>query len=407
MSNRCYYADSYTTEFSAVIAEVLQDETGNFVILDKTFFYPTSGGQPFDTGTINDIPITNVTIRNRDGAILHAMETIPQSEDVLAIINWERRLDHMQQHTGQHILSQAFIRLAGAQTVGFHLSDDSVTIDLDRGQIDQTLIDEVEDLANEIVWQNRPVVVRWATFEDAQALPLRKIPQMDEEKLRLIDILDFDLTACGGTHVARTGEVGLIKIRKKESRNKKVRVHFSCGQRALRHYRFIDEVVSELTTQLTTGASELGASVTKLQENEKESRRLLKGLQDQLEKIEAQALMHEGRKFGNNTLIVHVFKNEPNSKLRSIARHLNKEEKVIVLLGSTGERTNLLFTRSADGPGMMNELLQTALKQLGAGSGGGNAEFAQGSTSIGDVHAVQNAIENAAKQLLEEIESMG
>lgn len=407
MSIRCYYTDSYTTEFSAVITEVLQNESGNFVILDKTFFYPTSGGQPFDTGTINDIPITNVTVRNRDGAVLHAVETIPQTEQVSAVINWERRFDHMQQHTGQHILSQAFIRLAGAQTVGFHLSDDSVTIDLDQGQLDQTLIDEVEDLANEIVWQNRPVIVRWATYEEAQSLPLRKIPQMDGEKMRLIDILEFDLTACGGTHVARTGEVGLIKIRKKESRNKKIRVHFSCGQRALRHYRFIDGVVNDLTTQLTTGATELSASVTKLQENEKESRRLLKGFQDQLDGLEAQELIQDGRKIDDITLIVHVFKNEPNSKLRSIARHLNKEEKVIALLGSTGERTNLLFTRPTDGPGLMNELLQTALKQLGAGSGGGKAEFAQGSTPIGDVKAVQLAIENAAKQLLEEIESIG
>jgi alanyl-tRNA synthetase len=402
MNDRSYYTDSYTAEFSALVTEIYQDEQGSYVTLDKTYFYPTSGGQPFDTGTINDIPVTNISVREQDGAIVHTLKGLPETKEISAVINWERRFDHMQQHTGQHILSQAFIQLAGAQTVGFHLSEDTVTIDLDQETIEQSLIDEAEDLANEIVWQNRPVVVRWTTREGAETLQLRKIPQNGQEKLRLIDILDFDLTACGGTHVARTGEVGLIKIRKTESRNKKTRIHFSCGRRALVHYRSLNTVVNELTSQLTTGTADLSASVTKLQENEKESRRALKSLQDQLEEREAQELLQTGQKIGENTLIVHLFTGEYNDQLRGIAGHLTREKGIIALLGSVGERTHLLFTRSADASGMMKELLQITIKALGAGSGGGNAGFAQGSAPIDDFQAVQRALEEAADALKQE-----
>jgi alanyl-tRNA synthetase len=402
MNNRSYYTDSYTAEFTARVIEKHQEEKGNSVILDRTYFYPTSGGQPFDTGAINGIPVINVAVRERDGAILHTLESLPVTEEVSAVINWERRFDHMQQHTGQHILSQAFIQLTGAQTVGFHLSDDSVTIDLDREKIEDSLNDDVEDLANEIVWQNRPVVVRWATREEAKTLPLRKIPQNGEEKLRLIDILEFDLTACGGTHVARTGEVGLIKIIKKESRNQKLRIHFSCGNRALIHYRSINQVIQELTTQLTTGTAELTSSVSRLQEKEKESRRAMKDFQNQLEKREAQKLFQSARRIGENTLIVHVFPGDHNSMLRGIAGHLTREKGVIALLASVGERTHLLFTRSADAPGMMKERLQAAFKQLGMGSGGGNAEFAQGNVPTDNIPAVQRALEGTAAEIFQE-----
>ena len=145
-------------------------------MLDHTYFYPTSGGQPNDRGTIDGIPVIDVNVRKEDGAILHTVESIPEKQEVTAVIDWNRRFDHMQQHSGQHILSQAFIQVAGAQTIGFHLSDDSVTIDLDKEDVNQIHITEAERLANEIVWQNRPIVVRWATRQEAQNLPLRKIP---------------------------------------------------------------------------------------------------------------------------------------------------------------------------------------------------------------------------------------
>jgi alanyl-tRNA synthetase len=407
MNDRPYYTDSYTTEFSTLVSESFQDDEKNIVILDKTYFYPTSGGQPFDTGMINGIPVLDVVVRKDDGAIMHTLESLPEMGEISAVINWTRRFDHMQQHTGQHILSQAFIQVAGAQTVGFHLSDETVTIDLDQDNIQQSVIDEVEDLANEVVWQNRPVVVRWATREEAEGLALRKIPTNGGDRLRLIDIVDFDLTACGGTHVARTGEVGLIKVIKKESRNLKTRVHFSCGGRALTHYRAVNEIVNNLTTQLTTGMADLGSSITKLQENEKESRRELEYIQNQLDEFEAQKLMQLGQKIGRTTLITHLFTGSTPHNLRSMAGYLTQDQNAVALLGSIGERTQFVFARSADAPGQMKELLQLVFKQLNSGSGGGSAELAQGSAPINDFQKLHLAFEEAANELFEEIKSIG
>ncbi len=399
MNERSYYTDSYTTQFSATVTDTHHDEQGCVVTLDRTYFYPTSGGQPFDTGVIDGIPVLDVMVRKEDGAILHVLDSAPKAKEVTAVVNWQRRFDHMQQHTGQHILSQAFIRTANAQTIGFHLSDETVTIDLDCETVDEATIDAAEKLANQIVWQNHPVVVRWATLQEAQSLPLRKIPANGGEKLRLVDILDFDLTACGGTHVARTGEVGLIKIIKKESRNKKARILFCCGQRALAHHRLLNEIVHQLSTQLTTGATDLTASIARMQENDKESRRHVKRLQGQLDEFEAHRLFDEGQKLDDVTLVIHVFENDAG-RARGIASRLSKMGRTVALLASTGERCHLIFSRSADTPGDMKDLLQIALEQMGSGSGGGNESFAQGAAGAADVQTVERALGHAAEQLL-------
>ncbi len=406
MNERLYYTDSYTSEFSARVVETQQNENASAVILDHTYFYPTSGGQPFDAGEIDGIPVIDVVVRKQDGAVLHVMESLPQTEKVTAVIDWQRRFDHMQQHTGQHILSQAFIQSLGAQTTGFHMSDETTTIDLDRNQFDQAELKKAEAMANEIVWQNRPVVVRWAARDEAETLPLRKIPANGGEKLRLIDILDFDLTACGGTHVARTGEVGLIKVIKTETRNKKVRIHFCCGGRALRHYRLVNDVVQALSNQLTTGATELVTSVFKIQESEKETRRTLKRLRNQLSEVEAQQMFKSGRKVGGATLVVHVLEGEPD-RVRVLASHLVQNDATIALLASTGDRTQIVFGRADDAPGNMKDLLQAVFQQLGAGSGGGSDKFAQGTAPAADLESVQRALEGVGKQLVEKIRAIG
>jgi alanyl-tRNA synthetase len=405
MRERAYYTDSYTMAFEAVVTEQFEMDGRRCLILDHTYFYPASGGQPADRGAIAGIGVSDVLIRPEDGAIVHVVEQFPDSGEITATVDWERRFDYMQQHTGQHILSQAFIQVAGAETVGFHLSDDTVTIDLDKGHIEQTAIDEAEALANQIVWQNRPVVVRWASREQAQELPLRKIPANGEQKLRLIDILEFDLTACGGTHVSRTGEVGMIKVIKREARNQKVRIHFSCGGRALNHYRHINQVIADLTTRLTTGAGELAAAVTKLQENEKEMRRLNKQLQTTLDDYQVARLLQESRQFDGIKLVVHVFQDDTGGRARALAARLTANEHIITLLGTSGVRTQLVFSRADDAPGDMNKLLQVALQQLESGGGGGNEQFAQGGAQGTGLPTVQQAVEFAAQQLVEEIQA--
>jgi alanyl-tRNA synthetase len=407
MNNRLYYADSYTSEFSARVVEMERDREGCRVVLDRTYFYPTSGGQPNDRGTLAGIAVYDVQVRKEDGAIVHFLVEAPDKEALVGRIDQGRRFDHMQQHSGQHILSQAFIQVAGAQTVGFHLSDETVTIDLDKERLTEDEIKAAEMMANEIVWQNRPVLVRWTTRVEAEALNLRKIPPNGNDKLRLIDILDFDLTACGGTHVARTGEVGQIKVVKQELRNKKARIHFMCGRRALLHYRAVNQVIQQLTAQLTTGQGDLRASVARLQEGEKEAQRAVRRLQNKLDQTEAQQMLRGAISAGDRRIIAKVFEDEPATKIRALASSLTKEPGVIVLLGSTGDRTHLVFGRSADAPGDMKAVLQQAFQALGAGSGGGSETLAQGAGPSADAEMVREAIEQAARKVVEDSNALG
>jgi alanyl-tRNA synthetase len=212
-TQRLYHSDAYTTDFDAELVETTSYNGLPSVILDRTCFYPTSGGQPHDTGVLNGLPVVDVVLREADGAVMHVLGG-PATLDgprVSGQIDWSRRFDHMRHHTGQHILSQAFVQLAQADTVGFHLSPDSVTIDLNRTDIGPATLDAAEDLANQIMAEDRPVRAYFPSDEELVMLKLRKVPDV-EGAFRVVDIQDFDQNACGGTHVARTGEIGIIKV---------------------------------------------------------------------------------------------------------------------------------------------------------------------------------------------------
>ncbi len=378
MNERLYYHDAYTKQFTAVITDRIS-ENGRFAVtLNQTYFYPTSGGQPFDRGTLNGLPVVDVTIRAEDGVVLHWLAgAAPKEDEVTAVIDWPRRFDHMQQHTGQHILSQAFIRIAEAQTIGFHLSDDTVTIDLDVNALTGEELNRVEQLANQIVWENRPININMVTRAEVEKMPIRKIPPAQTGKIRLVDIENFDLTACGGTHVSRTGGVGLIKIVKLERRRENVRVEFRCGGRALADYGSKNETVQELMAVLTTGQEALVTAVTSLQDENKTNQRLIKKLRNSLLETEAAQMLQNGQNLGDFILISRVFDENEGVNLRQLGTHLIQNPGVVALLGAAGTKSQLLFCRSDNAPGDMNLLLKEALKQLGGG-GGGTAMMAQG-----------------------------
>ena len=211
MTNRLYYTDPYLQAFDATVTAVDRVGDRTVVALDRTAFYPTSGGQPYDTGTLGALRVVDVFDRD-DGSIAHVVEGIPPQpgQQVRGEIDWRRRFDHMQQHTGQHVLSAAFEHLFRVRTVSFHLGADVSTIDLAR-ETTAAEIDAAEREANRVVWEDRPVTIRFASAEEAASLPLRKEPKR-EGTLRLIDVERFDLSACGGTHVARTGAIGIIAV---------------------------------------------------------------------------------------------------------------------------------------------------------------------------------------------------
>ncbi|MCA9929344.1 MAG: hypothetical protein KC419_12730 [Anaerolineales bacterium] len=400
MSEKRYYTDAYTHQFQAALQEIVT-ENGRFaLILNHTYFYPTSGGQPHDTGTINKLRVTDVTLRDTDNAILHWIDgKPPQEQQLTAKIDWARRFDHMQQHTGQHILSQAFLRVAEAATESFHLSDQSVTIDLDTDALTPEQFQQVEQLANDIIWENRPIHSRMVTPTEAQQLPLRKIPAAERDTLRLIDIDNFDLTACGGTHVAATGAVGLIKIIKSERRRGNLRIEFCCGARAVSDYQQKHTITSQLTNTLTTGLADLPDIMERLRTENKQLKQSVKEQQTALLEQKAAQLQQQAEKVGPFTVITYIHNGDAN-ELRALAHLVTSQPATIALLGAIGAKTNLLFARSGDATGDMKQLLQEAFRQLGTGSGGGNAKMAQGGGTAVSVTQLTAAINHVKKQLL-------
>src|SRR5258708_11338880 len=256
MTEHLYYHDSFLDAFDAEVRDLHPGTAKDLrpaLILDRTAFYPTSGGQPFDTGwIIPDATVPNAELQKlrvsevaerEDGQIVHYLEpgvaeiklTLQKGSRVRGLIDPARRRDHMQQHSGEDILSAAFVRLFNMSTVSFHMGDESCSIDLDTPLLTKEQVESAERLSNEIVQENRPVEVRYVTQDEAATLGLRKLPPAERDQLRLIDIRDFDLTACGGTHVRATGQVGCILLRKTERARQGGRVEFGCAHRAVAH----------------------------------------------------------------------------------------------------------------------------------------------------------------------------
>lgn len=396
---RLYYDDAYAREFTARIVE----RSGTAVILDRTYFYPTSGGQPNDTGMIGGVPVVDVSARKEDGAVVHTLEREVAADDVECMINWERRFDHMQHHTGQHILSQAFVQVAGANTVGFHLSPDSITIDVDQANISPTAAAAVEVLANEVVWGDRPVTARIVQPDDAEGVRIRKLPEhILTGGLRVIDIDGFDVTACGGTHVARTGEIGTIKILKLEKRGDKTRVEFRCGGRALADYQVKNTVVNTLTADLTCSIGEITGAVARLQEDFKAAQRALKAATAQLIEFEAERLADEAELTKGVRVIKRLFPDRDFGELRVLATALTQKPGMVVLLATGGEKAQILFARSNDLNADMNTLLKQTLGLIPNGRGGGQPQMAQGGGNA-DTAQAQAALDAAERSLLDRL----
>lgn len=402
MESRRYYQDAYCTTFAARVVERRQHEGNLALVLDGTYFYPTSGGQPADQGRLNGQPVHDVFIRE-DGAIVHVVAGEVWDDAVTGEIEWARRFDHMQQHTGQHILSQAFIRVAEAETVSFHLSDNSVTIDLDSDALRPQQVEAAELLANQIIWEDRPVAVRMVSRDEAASLPLRKLPPGAGELVRLIDIAGFDLSACGGTHVARTGEVGMIKLIKLERQRGHLRVGFLCGRRALLDYRQKNSLVNQLSATLTTGAEQIAASVENLRDELQAARRQLRHQDNRLLDFEADGLLDAALEVGDLRIVRCAFDNRDAAELKALASRISARSGAIALLGTGGQHSLLILSRAADAPGQMDQLLKQVLPLLGTAGGGGSAQFAQGGGPPAPAGLVERALAQAEKLLLAQL----
>ncbi len=403
MTERLYYAEPYLQTFDARVVERLQWDEHPAVVLDRTAFYPTGGGQPHDTGSLDGIRVVDVVEREADSAVVHILEAPLEADDVKGRVDWDHRFDLMQQHTGQHILSAAFIEQLGANTVGFHLSDDYATIDLDRAPLSADDLASVEALSNVVVFENLATVARFVSDQEVPTLPLRK-PLAHQGPVRIVEIPDFDCSACGGTHVRATGEVGLIKITRSERRGTETRVEFLCGGRALADYQAKNRLVMDLAQEFTVGHWELDDMVHRLADDLKETRRELRRTRDALLDAESTALWYQAKPMGQVQVVQALFAERAMDDLKHLAQRLVSHPTTVALLateGKTGEMSYFTFACSDDLDVHMGTLVRQACEIIG-GRGGGRPKFAQGGGPHGN--RVTQALDAAFQSLVGLIE---
>jgi alanyl-tRNA synthetase len=372
---RLYYEDPYLTEFAARVVERRTWDGHPAVVLDRTAFYPTSGGQPHDTGRLNGAHVVAVE-EDPEGRVVHVLDRPLEGDEVQGRVDWARRFDHMQQHTGQHILSQACWQVLRAETVGFHLGDEASTIDLDVAGLDLGALERAEALANEVVFQDRPVRAAFFSEAEVAALPLRKPPAVRGE-VRVVQVEGFDSSACGGTHVRRTGEVGPIAIVRVEHRGQESRVHFLCGHRATRDHRQRIRITSVLMAALTVGLGDLPDAVARLQEDLRAARKEAKDLRERVLDAETEALLAAAPQVGEWKVVRHLLPEGEATTLKWMAQRLTARPGVVALLALGGDRGQLAFACSEDIPLDMAALLREVTRAVGGGGGGG-PRLAQG-----------------------------
>ena len=388
MTQRLYYADSYLREFDATVLDSHPRNGQIGVVLDRTAFYPTSGGQPHDTGTLNNLPVIDV-LEDEADRIVHVVADRLQGT-VRGTVDWLRRFDHMQQHSGQHILSQAWVRALGAQTRAVHLGGEVSTLDLDRPELSAEAVASAEDLANQIVFEDRPVLVREVDEADLVSLELRR-PAKKHGRIRVVEVEDFDRSACGGTHVRRTGEVGPIKIRRWERFKGGIRVEFYCGWRALRDYRWKNALTLELASQLTVKDAEVLGAVSRLAGQLRDRDRVLADVQDRLVDLEARQRLAQTP--GPLHVVAAVVPEWTTAMVTALAGRLAKAESTVAVLGTS--EGHLVIARSADLDLDAATLLTQIVQQHG-GRGGGRPAYAQGSVPT---PRITEAVEAARREL--------
>lgn len=375
MTERLYFHDSLLAEFNGTVVSCAPAGADFEVVLDRTAFYPTSGGQPFDTGTLGGLRVTDVR-DDEQGAIYHRADSpLAVGETVRGQIDWPRRLDHMQQHTGQHVLSAAFDRLFGVRTTSFHLGAETATIDLAR-EVTPREIAAAEAEANRIVWDARPVAVRFASAEEAATLPLRKEP-VKTGTLRLIEVTGFDLSACGGTHVPQTGLIGGIGVAAWERFKGATRLTFVCGGRLLASHGRLRDVVLSVTKALSVGPPELAASIERMQAEQKSSVREIRRLQEELAIGRAPALRASAVTLGACRVVLLHDPSADAVALKTLAAAIVTEPGFAAVLAGGGQPTPAVVARSSDVKVDAAAWIKRAAAQLG-GRGGGRPELAQG-----------------------------
>ena len=402
MTERLYYTDPTLLEFDAQVVDFTPEGDRIRMVLDRSAFYPTSGGQLYDTGWIGreneEIRLRVAEVAETDkGDVVHYVDPaglqigIQKNSLVHFVIDRDRRRDHMQQHTGQHLLSAILIQLFNAPTVSFHMGDESCTIDLDTKGLTDEQVRRAEARANEVVLEDAPVTIAFATPEEARARGVRKIPDHVEGKLRLIEIEGHDLNACGGTHVARTGEIGAILLRKVEKVKQGVRVEFVCGQRAVASARKDFDTLTSAAALFSTHIHEVPAQIRKTIEESKSAGKRESKLQEELAEFTARELVAHAQERAGVRVVSRFFGDRDAAYIRLLAQRIARQGNAVALLACAQPQPSLVFAQSAGGPFDMGAWMKEAMSSVG-GRGGGAKDLAQGGAPAGaDVIAALDA----------------
>ncbi len=440
MTERLYYENAFLFDFVAALLAVRRLGDGRAaLVLDRTAFYPTSGGQSFDTGWIElksldqgpaldaKLRVSEVTEDEASGEVLHIVEgapdlpafgrcgaeasnqsnttgpglsagEVPGSVRVRGFIDVERRRDHMQQHSGQHLLSAAFVELFGLETVSFHMGEESCTIDLDGKSLSSDQVRRAEQRANGIIFEGRVVSVRFVSHQEAGGLGLRKLPPEGRQRLRLVEIDNYDLCACGGTHLRNTGQVGTILLRKVEKVKQGVRVEFVCGERALRHARRDYETLGEAAALYSSHLWSLPEQVRKSLEELKAAGKIQHKLLEEVAELRADAMLAESAPVNGVQIVAQVLPDRDLVFTKMLAQKIAGASSAVALLGCGAGQPAIVFAQSRGGPFDMGALMKQEMTRLGS-RGGGSRELAQG--GVASPEQAQDAIERTKAAILQ------
>lgn len=373
---KLFHTDPYRRSFSARVLSCTPVGDRWQVELDQTCFYATSGGQPNDLGTLGGRTVLDVQEDEASGRIFHLVDG-PLEGEVQGEIDWERRLDHMEQHSGQHLLSGAFERLLDAETCSWHLGAESCTVDLSIPSLTAEQVEQVELECSRIIRQARPIVTHLASRETIADYPLRKPPSVSGE-IRVVEIQDYDWSACAGTHVRNTAELGLLKIKSWEKNKKYTRVTFLVGSRALRDYQFLDRMTRDLCRSLSIAVPTLPQYVDRTHEEMSSLRKQLKVQQEQLLEIEAQELLtHSSIRLGSVQVVRSIFGGRSLEELKLLAAKVAAHPGAVAVFGTKGAIPQIVLHRAIDVRLDMGAIIRQVLPLID-GRGGGSTLNAQG-----------------------------
>ncbi|MEK4109516.1 alanyl-tRNA synthetase [Paenibacillus sp. DS2363] len=369
MTQKIYYDSAYTREWHTTITGRVDKEDGVYVTLAETAFYPHGGGQPCDLGQIAGIAVLDVNIE--DGEVWHKLERTPEETEVHCEIDWERRFDHMQQHTGQHLLSAITLKLTEAMTLSFHLGTEYDTIDVAAAELGANQLTAIEQEVNRQIYRNARINTSWVTAEEAAQLPLVKQPTVTED-IRIVEIEGVEYNACGGTHVSATGEIGIIKLLKTEKVKGGTRIYFKCGTRALNEFTSTQNVLNSIMVKLKTSKDELLERIEKMELEQKQLQTELNAVKTTNDAYYAEELLAARQ----GLVIAQVFEDKSLKDMQSLATKLTADHEGLVLFASISEAKVVLAQNGqppewACGPFFKGN--------LGAyqGKGGGSEKMAQ------------------------------